>query len=110
MKLMRSLELSKDAFLSRSFDVVDFEDGSVIIESLEHRNFVGTWNESCTKLTIKPMTVSYDAFVADKILPWGKIRSFELPAMAAIGIEIAFEDIEFAQTEPDAERNAFIMM
>ena len=56
------------------------------------------------------MTVSYEAFVADKVLPWGKIRSFELPAMAAIGIEIAFEDIEFAADDADAERNAFIMM
>ena len=43
---MRSLDLTKAAFLARSFDVVDFEDGSVIIESPEHRNFVGTWNES----------------------------------------------------------------
>lgn len=107
---MRSLDLTKAAFLSRSFDVVDFEDGSVIIESPEHRNFVGTWNESCTKLTIKPMTISYEEFVADKVLPWGKIRSFELPAMAAIGIEIVFEDIEFAADDADAERNAFIMM
>lgn len=107
---MRSLDLTKAAFLASSFDVVDFEDGSVIIESPVHRNFVGTWNESRTKLAIKPMSVSYEEFVADKLLPWGKIRSFELPAMAAIGVKIAFEDIEFAADDAEADRNLFLMM
>lgn len=49
------------------------------------------------------MTVSYEAFVQDKLLPWGKMCAFDLPAMLADGVEILLEDVEFTAEDADAD-------
>ncbi len=68
--------------------------------------FTGTWHyENGTivdRLTIRPYNDTAESFCAKQVMPWGKGRIYDLPAMIAAGTEIILEDIVFADEAASA--------